>query len=276
LRGRLPAGAGTFTLALPAGPMPGGYELHVFARGGFGGDERSTHLTALVPQPAPVPQRPQPASVAIAHLGLRAETVAAGTPIVVNYHTAARAGTVRLIDQYGTVRAEALLSDSGTSLLVAPLVDADQDLRVVVTAERGAARGEAEVPVRVLAAATLPGVPAVAPIAPDPPGAGYPAVRRAVTIPHGPPIAVARVQAATAPIVVRVLRHEPKMHVAVLGNSGEELEGADVGPDDTIVTLSSPRELGTSRPAVIATYAHGSEQETVVRQLTVRGRVGRT
>jgi hypothetical protein len=115
----------------------------------------------------------------------------------------------------------------------------------------------------VLAAAPATNVPAVA------------AVRRAATIPYGPPIAVARVQAANAPIVVRVLRHEPKMHVAVLGNSGEELEGAEVGPGDTLVTLSSPRELGTSRPAVIATYAHGSEQETVVRQLAVRGRVGR-
>jgi hypothetical protein len=234
-----------------------------------------THLTALVAQPqTPAPRVRQPASAAIAELGLQSETVAAGTPIVVDYRTAAHAGTVRLIDEYGTVRAEALLSRSGKSLLVAPLVEADQDLRVVVTAERGAARGEAEVPVRVLAATPQAIVPAVAPIPPDL-GAGRAAVRRAVTIPHGPPIAVARVQAANAPIVVRVLRHEPKMHVAVLGNSGEELEGADVGPADALVTLSSPRELGTSRPAVIATYAHGSEQETVVRQLTVRGRVGR-
>jgi len=233
------------------------------------------HASALVTPPARAPRQPPAARVAIAHLGLQAETVAAGTPIVVGYRTAARAGSVRLIDEFGTVRAEALLSGSGKSLLVAPLVEADQDLRVVVTAERGDARGEAEVPVRVLAASPVPSVPAVPPGTPDRPDAGRPAVRRAVTIPHGPPIAVSRTQAANAPIVVRVLRHEPRMHVAVLGNSGEELEGADVGPGDTLVTLSSPRELGTSRPAVIATYAHGSEQETVVRQLTVRGRIGR-
>ena len=291
-RGPLPSGSGAFTLTLPPGPMPGGYDLHVVARGAFGSDERSMHLLATVP-----PQRPtvaRPASVTIAQLGLATDTVAAGTPIAVNYRTPARTGTVRLIDEYGTVRAEALLSRTGKSMLVAPFVDADQDLRVVVTAERGGAHDEAEIPVRVLRTVPPPTDPAPAPLVAGAavpglaamPGAngerapqafvaaGPIAIRRAAAIPHGPPISVSRTQGATAPIVVRILRYEPKMHVAVLGTSGEELEGADVTAGDAVVTLSSPRDLGTNHPAVVATYAHGNEQETIVRQITVRGRVG--
>ena len=259
----MPAGSGAFTIAMPAGPAAGGYDLHLIARGRYGSDERSMHLSAYVP--APTVARERPSTVKIAHLALAADTVVAGTPIVISYRTPAETGFVRLIDEYGTVRAEALLSRSGTSLLAAPLVDADQDLRVVVTAERGTARDEAQIPVRVLRstlppnAADLangnvaaPQVPAIAPgVGPD--GAPLPqtqtqtqsigaagapllpasvtgATRQAEIVPNGPPIAVTRAQSATAPIVVHVLRYEPKMHVAVLGNSGEELEGADVGP----------------------------------------------
>jgi hypothetical protein len=256
----------------------------------------------------------------------------AGTPIIVAYRTAAHTGSVRLIDEYGTVRAEALLSRSGTSILAAPLVDADQDLRIVVTTERGADKDEAQIPVRVLrsgggandasAAAggnvPAPAVPALAPLpgAADPEGATIPVpmpdraaqispvqapanqtvadqasatqslpggpqtaqapaadpdgIRHAIAIPVGPPIAVAKSQAAGDPIVVRVLHYEPKMHVAVLGVSGEELEGADVKPGDTAVSLSSPHDLGTKHPSVIATYSNGSEEEMVVRPIHVR------
>jgi hypothetical protein len=305
-RGTLRGGSGAFTVALPAGPAAGGYDLHVIARSGFGSDERSMHLAALAP-PAPSHAPDSPAK--IGGLALAADVAVAGTPVVVTYRTAARSGTVRLIDEYGTVRAEALLNRTGTSLLVAPAVDADQDLRVVVTAESGGAHDEAQVPVRVLRAAA-PGEAPPAALAADPgqlrvpaltgmPGAPPPAdpaaapasqqaaeappapapaddasaggVRQAVAVANGSPIEVARSQAADRPILVRVLRYEPKMHVAVLGNSGEELEGADVSPGDRIVSLSSPRALGTRHPAIVATFENGSEQETVVRAVKVRG-----
>ncbi|MBD5605859.1 MAG: hypothetical protein IAI48_12345, partial [Candidatus Eremiobacteraeota bacterium] len=290
-RGFIPAGSGAFTIAMPAGAQAGGYDLHVTARGRFGSDERSMHLAAYVPPPA---ASGQPDGVKIASVGLASETVVAGTPIIVNYRTAARAGTVRLIDEYGTVRAEALLSRSGTSMLAAPLVDADQDLRVVVTAERGATRDEAQTPVRVLRSmppgagglangnVAAPQVPALAPVTGDDAqtmplpadvalSAGAPqtapvpianGVRKATAVPNGPPIDVKRAQSATQPILVHVLRYEPKMRVSVLGNSGEELEGANVAPGDSVVSLSSPKDLGTKHPSIVATYEHGSEQET--------------
>jgi hypothetical protein len=283
-RGPLPAGAGAFSVSLPVGPMPGGYDLHVYARGRFGSDERTLHIAALPPPTAPLPAKPQKhRGFAIEALQLRNEFVLAGSPIVVSYRTGARVGTVRLIDESGTVRAEALLSRTGTSLLVAPAVDVDQDLRVVVTAEHGPLRDEAETPVRVLhvpqistplGAASLAAIPVVpAPLGAPASFAAPPVIHRAPPIPHGPPIAVARTQSAGAPIVVRIVRYEPKLHVAVLGASGEELEGTDVGPDDRVVQLDSPRDLGTSHPSIVATYTHGREQEMVIRPVAVHGSV---
>jgi len=298
-RGAVPAGSGAFTVTMPTGPSAGGYDLHLFARGRLGTDERTLHVTSYVP--APVTVTGQTSDVKISGLGLASETVVSGTPIIVNYHTPAQSGTVRLIDEYGTVRAEALLSRSGTSMLAAPLVDADQDLRVVVTAERGTDRDEAQVPVRVLrpqppgggdfangnAAAQM--VPAIAPDGTNaeqttlsgtdlPPGvngaapvAAQGVTHEAVAVPNGPPIEVAKDQVASQPILVKVVRYEPKMRVSVLGTSGEELEGANVQPGDTVVSLSSPDELGTKHPAIVATYEDGSSQETIVRSIHVIG-----
>jgi hypothetical protein len=297
-RGAVPAGSGAFTVTMPAAPSPGGYDLHLFAKGRLGSDERTLHVVSYVPAPAPVTA--QTSDVKISGLGLASETVVAGTPIIVNYHTPAQTGTVRLIDEYGTVRAEALLSHSGTSMLAAPLVDADQDLRVVVTAERGTDRDEAQVPVRVLRSqppgggdlangnVAGPMVPAIAPDGTNaeqttltgtdlPPGVSAPApaaargTHEAVAVPNGPPIEVAHDQSASQPILVKVLRYEPKMRVSVLGTSGEELEGANVQPGDTVVSLSSPDELGTKHPAIVATYEDGSSQETIVKSIHVIG-----
>jgi hypothetical protein len=298
-RGAVPAGSGAFTVTMPAGSSAGGYDLHLFAKGRFGSDERTLHVVSYVPAPPAVTG--QTSNVKISGLGLASETVVAGTPIIVNYHTPAQTGTVRLIDEYGTVRAEALLSHSGTSMLAAPLVDADQDLRVVVTAERGTDRDEAQVPVRVLRSQPPGGgdlangnvaTPMVPAIAPDnanaaqttltgtdlPPGVSAaappvaaPVTHEAIAVPNGPPIDVAADQSANQPILVKVLRYEPKMRVSVLGASGEELEGANVQPGDTVVSLSSPDELGTKHPAIVATYEDGSAQETIVKSIHVIG-----
>jgi hypothetical protein len=110
-----------------------------------------------------------------------------------------------------------------------------------------------------------------------PPGVSAPApaaargTHEAVAVPNGPPIEVAHDQSASQPILVKVLRYEPKMRVSVLGTSGEELEGANVQPGDTVVSLSSPDELGTKHPAIVATYEDGSSQETIVKSIHVIG-----
>jgi len=274
-RGKLDPKAGAFTVALPATPLSSGYDLSVTARGPFGTSTRTTHVVALPAiLPGPVAgTRLHNARVRISAVALERDIVHGGEPIVVDYRASARTGSVRLIDQLGTVRAEALFGPSGRSIIVAPYVDADQDLRVVVNAQRGTASDEAELPVRVLHAdgGTFAG-------APPPPAAAAPAVAPVVVAADQSdgPISVAKNQVIGEPIVVRVLRHEPDLHVAVMGPSGDELTSADVGPDQSSIILPGVSGQGTARVSLVATFARGFGQETVVRPLALHARETRS
>ena len=287
-RGPVPPGSGALHIGIPAGPMPGGYDLRLTARGKFGSDEKTVHLVAFVPAPPHVARAPKAPSVSISDLSVANQIVRAGTPIVVTYRTPAQTGTVRLIDEFGTVRAETLLSPTGMSMLAAPLVETDQDLRVVVTAELGSAHDERQALVRVLRAAAPaagaatvsapagvaqdPNVPAIAGVSRD---ASVPVatdVEQGVRAASDGPIDVDSVQSAGAPIVVRIVHYEPNLHVAVIGKTGEELEGANVGPNDRAVSLSSPKGLGITHASIVATYASGNGEETVVRDLHIRAK----
>ncbi len=142
--------ADSFAVALPRADVSSGYDVRVSAHGVFGSDERTVHVTALAPVVAPIAVvKPHLAPVQVSHLSLASDTVEGGQPIVVSYWASVPGGNVRLIDQYGTVRGEALLSGRGRSTLVAPYVDADQDLRVVVSAQRGNARAASAIPVTI-------------------------------------------------------------------------------------------------------------------------------
>jgi hypothetical protein len=299
-RGTLHDGAGSFMLALPSKHVSTGYDIHVNARGRFGADVRSAHVVALAASGA------DQKTLRVQGLALEAETVRGGGTIAVNYKTSAQSGYVRLIDEIGTVRAEALLNPHGRSILQAPYVDADQDLRVVVDAQMGAARAEGEVPVRILRSdpgivAALPGasgmlVPALVgdpgdPSDPttnsgDPSQAAQPAAATSDSVPvenmnddtaaavvpaddaRGI-ISVARIQHLDAPIVVRVDRYEPGLRVALMGDSGDEIEGVDLNEGDTHAIL--PAITGhPQRLSVVATYARGFGQETFIRPITLK------
>jgi len=212
------------------------------------------------------------------------ETVHGGDPITVNYTTSATTGYVRLIDEIGTVRAEALLNPHGRSMLQAPYVDVDQDLRVVVDAESGAARSEAEVPVRILAGNPVLGLSNGQQLLPVPALAAGSAANAAASnagtvAAAGPPlpandshsiIALAPVQYKGAPIVVRIGQYEPGLRVAIMGDSGDEIEGADVSPSDSSVALPALGGPQPGRLSVVATYAKGFGQETFIRPFTLR------
>jgi hypothetical protein len=283
-RGQLADRSGAFALSLPVKPVSTGYDVRVFAHGRFGTDVRTAHVVALATTAPPKNSK----ALAVTGLALANETVRGGDPIVVNYSTAATVGWVRLIDEIGTVRAEALLNPHGRSMLEAPFVDADQDLRVVVDAQAGAARAEAEVPVRVLHAdptlaltaggRPLIAVPAIAPDGSDA-GASAPAGAAAATAPPSVPlpagddggvVSVSPLQHKGAPIVVRIARHEAGLRVAIMGDSGDELEGVDVGQSDSTIVLPALGGPQPSRLSVVATYAKGYGQETFIRPITLR------
>ena len=136
-----------FDLNLPAKAVTSGYDLRLVARNRLGDSVRIAHIVALAPQYAGGAAGHR---ARIYKLALQQDEVRGGEPIVLDYKTSAATGTIKLLDQDGTVRAEALLNHRGNSILIAPYVEADQDFRVVLQAARGASRSESSVALRIL------------------------------------------------------------------------------------------------------------------------------
>ncbi len=268
--GVLPGRSGAFTLALPRSRTSLGYDVRVTTSGRLGSSERTAHIVALPPQPTHHPVARVAAIAATApealvrDLALERDTVHGGEAIVATYRAASPTGMVRLIDALGTVRAEAMITPRGRSILVAPTVETDQDFRVVVTVERGAAHLDAAVPVTILHGTLASSAPAD-PIATD---LGDPT---SVRVPRTmAPIAVNPVQHTAHPIVVRIDAYHPGMHIALMGASTEEIVGRDVAAGDMSVVLTPPERLTEAHYAIVATYETGLGEETLIRPITFR------
>ncbi|GAC1307637.1 MAG: hypothetical protein NVSMB19_20470 [Vulcanimicrobiaceae bacterium] len=266
-RGTLAAGSGSFTVTLPQAPRSSGYDVRVWAGGRDGSDARTSHVLALPERAvARVPARvaARVPEVRLGALTLEHDVVHGGEAIVVAYGASQDPGVVRLIDALGTVRAEALLNRRGRSIIVAPQVETDQDFRVVATAERGRGHDEVTAPVTILHA---PAKPAAAPAGPAAAAAALVRTPRGVA-----PIAVDREQIAGRAIVVRVDRYEKHLHIALMGATSEEISGVDVTPGESSVVLTAPDVLAPTRYEIVATYASGFGQETLIRPISFRAR----
>lgn len=258
-RGTLPVGGSSFEIALPASKRPTAYDIRLSAHSRFGDTARSVRVVAD-PEPTAraiaTVRRPvvRAKPFAIDRLSLGSETVAGGKPLVVYYGVSSVDGTLRLIDQYGTVRAEALINRRGNSILLAPYVEADQDLRVVLHAARGDAQAEQSVSVRVTRAHSLDDVLAAA--------------RRSN---NGPIALVTQQVAAGEQIRVGIVQYEPGMRVALVDPDGLEVAASAVFDDQNEVSLTAPAIAGPARYTVTATYKKGQSEETVIRNVTIGG-----
>ena len=258
--GTLPVEGSSFDIALPTTAAPQAYEIRLSAHSRFGDAVRSVRVLAepeptaravAVVRPPVVRARPP---FAIDRLSVGSDTVAGGKPVVAYYRVSSVDGTLRLIDQYGTVRAEALINRRGNSILLAPYVDADQDLRVVLHAARGKAQAEQSVPVRVTRARSLDDVLAAA--------------RRTNS---GPIALVAQNVAAGEQIRVGIVQYEPGMRVALVDPEGLEVAASAVVDDQNEVSLTAPAIAGPARYTVTATFKKGVSEETVIRNVTIGG-----
>jgi hypothetical protein len=258
---------GAFDVTLPPSQATSGYDLRVTANNRLGDADRVAHIVALAPQAAVVAGNNR---AKIYKMSLQQEDVRGGEPIVLDYRASADSGTVKLIDQDGTVRAEALLSHRGNSILIAPYVQTDQDFRVVLEAVRGGTRTESSAPVRI-AATQLPSGDFSAP--PASAQAPAPETARAVAGTQTGPIAVPGGDfVAGGSIPIAIVHHEKNLHVALVSPLGEEIQGVDVPGDENTVTLPAPLVAASTKYMIVATYARGFEQETVVRPVVIRAR----
>jgi len=286
--GRLPAREGAFALDLPAKAVTSGYDLRLVARNRLGDSVRVAHIVALAPQLA------GGAGGRRAHVykvALQQDEVRGGEPIVLDYKASAATGTVKLLDQDGTIRAEALLNHRGNSILIAPYVEADQDFRVVVQASRGASHAESSVALRILrtplpasdfAAASSPGnveppadpagIPVDAEVQPGESGAPPIAAAPPGTKTTGPIAVPTREFIAGSTIPVQIVRPEKGLRISLVSPLGEEVQGVDVTSGQQALTFPAPQVATATKYMIVATYARGYEQETVIRPIVVRAR----
>jgi len=261
--GQLLTSDGAFSLALPTTAHAQSYMVRVAARNAFGEDARTIDVgadagtAARAPVHAAGPRRiahtiTRAPALRIAELSIAHDTVAGGKPIAMTYDVPTTEGSLRLIDESGTVRAEALLTRRGDSMLIAPLVDEDQDFRVVLHASRHDQQAEASLPIRITKAFSLDEFLAAARVAKKGPVAVVDA-----NVPAGDPVRVAIVQ------------REPEMHLSLSDAQGREVGSADVAPDQTLVTFPSSGVTSPQHYTLSTTYRKGVSEETLLTPLVV-------
>jgi hypothetical protein len=264
--GALDPRGGSFTLDLPGASAARGYDVRVTAGNKLGESQRSAHVLALAAQDATTKFTGK-TSVALAQ-----ETVDGGTPIVVRYTPDITTGSVKLLDQDGTERASALLNKRGSSILIAPKVDVAQDFRVVVDARHGLAISETLLPVRIARGTE----PATQPHAVAALAAGNKAVDPPTTVPvptSGSPIALERTHYNSGDaIVVSIAHYAPKLQIALMSDTGEELQRVDVKPEEKQLALAAPAVSGTARFLVVASFERGVGQESIISSIFVRSK----
>jgi len=196
-----------------------------------------------------------------------------GQSVRIDYRTAGNAGNVALVDEFGKTLARTQLDPHGSSVLMVPNVGAAQDLNVVVAARQGTERSSASVPLFVRPAERNKTQPQTrATPAPSPTartltlaGSGQSSVE-ADTLTA--PVDVTPLQKVGRPIVARVLAHPHALHVTLFAAGGTPLAERDVplGAQRIVFpALSKPRDL-----SLIATYKHGSGEESTISTLSVR------
>jgi hypothetical protein len=263
--GRIPAAAASSEAsrnaaplaALPAAPQPHAAAAPLTSRA------QAEPLAAAMAPPA---QR----GTLIAAASLEKPIVPAGQPIIVNYRVADPTGDVRLIDDRGTVRATALLTSGGSSILLAPQVNVEEDFRVAIDVEAGTRREESELPVRVeaaraeagrleLASASEPGQMAPPTIAEE---------RSAVR--SGRPFVLSQRSVVSGKSLwLTVVRHVSDMRATMLDQDGNEVTSVNIDRKANRVELKTPPGLFPELYTVDVSYIDAAGQEHAVTPITI-------
>ena len=177
-------------------------------------------------------------------------SVVAGSALQVRY--AARAnGDVWLLDDHGQVWARRDIAASGETRFTIPERAAGRNLRVVVSAHRGAERAQMAAAVAVL-----------------PDGANAAAADPASTAPPAPSVSPDRVKAGN-PVYV----HFPAAHgealVSITDAGGSILEEVDVAAGQREAALRAPTTAAPGTYDVVISTVNGNTQEQSVHAITV-------
>jgi hypothetical protein len=247
-RGELDRAHNALTMDLPEFPIARGYDMRVTAQGALGTQTRTTHITAIPPPPPPlIPPPVVSRQNQLPVISLASDTITSGGQIALTYPVSVGAGSVTLYDQNNVPRGTTLLDKNGHALLLAPIVSADQSLRVVVRAQSGNSTVESSSAITVKAQSVSTAAPEVA-------GAFQEDASLPFTLPERS---------------IPILRHEDTLRIGFSTTDGRALSAVSVALSQSDVPLRAPMVASPTLYLVVGTYRRGVGQETVVRRIMV-------
>lgn len=258
--GLVPAGAGVLRLRVPADSHGSPYRVRLSMRGALGSDQQDASVVALggasIPAAAPKKKTASPAPVAaISELAVTPNPVKAGGTIDVRYAANAVSGTIWLLDNDGRAWAATPYDPSGHSSVVIPLSAAGRQLRVVVSAKRGATHAQSTVGLLVLpsgetadtATAETPGQTASI----------HPQLRLSASSVSSGQTIVARLTGVTGDV-----------RVTMTNAAGKIVEQGD-GTAEAGVAIGAPAVGSATTYSIVATFSDGMSEQSLVRSVVV-------
>jgi hypothetical protein len=260
-RGTLDLSHNTITLDLPEFPISRGYDMRVSAEGKLGTQTRVAHITAIPPaftpppQLAPVLPLAQNQAGTLPVIALASDTVSSGGQIALTYPITAGSGSATLYDQNNVPHGTTLLDKNGHASLLAPVVSADQPLRVVVRVQSGNSTLESSATLTIKAQPASTPPAEISALSQEEPG-----------VPFALPV-----QAVKSGGIIRIgiLRHEDALKVGISTTDGAVLSQVDVPLSQGEVLLRAPTVSTNGSYLIVGTYRQGVGQETVIRRITV-------
>ncbi|TAM91510.1 hypothetical protein EPN42_03480, partial [bacterium] len=201
---------------------------------------------------APIAVAPHPIAPAqILDFSARRVETPSGQRIIADYRAIGGEGVLRVTDRTGRLLDESAFSRNGHTVFDVPRTQERSDLSLSFTVTRGTSRANSAISL-------------------FPPPAAALVDRAESAVPPGAPFALgSSVVRGGGPLHVSVLRNEPDLHLALVSDDNREVDGEDVGSGVKRVALEVPAVAVPTRFTIVATYARGTQQETVVAPLSV-------
>jgi hypothetical protein len=248
-RGTMPMGTGSVTF--PTTARPATYRVTIGVRGPLGAIREARSIVAS-PRLVPVP-------ASIGALAVDPGIAAAGARVLVRYAARADSGAISLVDVTGIALQSVPYSPQGTSVLMAPPVEAPTQYQVRLDVARGSSQTSTSVGLLVLPK------PLSTP-APSPATAS-----RVLTAAQLLRISPAYVVSAR-PFVVRLLSHPSNLQLTLQNKGGIPVATQSVAANASVVRFRAPYVARDESFSIIASFTRGSADQVVLDPIVVHAR----
>jgi len=251
----LDAHAGSIPIRIPASNDPGAFTLRMTMSGPLGSVTETRVLNAIVAKGTD--------SAQIQDVSVRPAVVNAGQTVDVAYAAAGDGGYVQLLGTDGTVWAQQPFSHGGQTQLVVPAVASLREMRVLVHVSKG--RSSAQTMAGLVVA---PG-PVRGERSPQIAGDDETNAPAAGSAGNGTFELLTPAVKSGGTIRIHILSPRNGMRIALTDAQSHEVTGLAVGAEADVVTLRAPAVTVPTQYTIVASFADGFGQESVVQPVTV-------